>query len=162
MSTDKVDNTVTGEVDKVDNVSRETRADLDKVISSAPINRTAAMVTSKNRVPLYKPKLNGTEVFTDIKPPIQNVVVENDLTGLRVGRLVVIGVYANPNPSKNTRRLWVCRCDCGMFVTRKTKVVSNPANFIDRCLDCRNLLHLKRQDRRNSTGKWVDPSEISE
>lgn len=70
-----------------------------------------------------------------------------DLTGRRVGRLLVYGLA----DGKEGR--WACRCDCGTHTLRTRKALVNPSNDKDRCEHCRHLAFLRREDHWRQTGK---------
>jgi hypothetical protein len=73
-----------------------------------------------------------------------------DLTGHRFGRFVVFGQYSK---SSDAGRLWVVRCVCGTYTTRRTKAILNPANSRDCCAHCEHLKYLQRSDHFRRTGK---------
>ena len=126
---------------------------IDAVVSSAPINKTAARVTSKGFD--YQPNKLIVCVEGDLPLPVRQLTPEEeDLRGKRVGRLTVIGRYAGGNG------LWVVRCDCSRYATRKTKALKNPNNYGDRCEQCRHISYLKRMDVWRRTGKEVDLRDL--
>ena len=126
---------------------------IDAVVSSAPINRTAARVTSKGFD--YQPNKRVVCIEGDLPLPVRQLAPgEEDLRGKRVGRLTVIGRYAGGNG------LWVVRCDCSRYATRKTKALKNQNNYGDRCEQCRHISYLKRMDIWRSTGKEVDARDL--
>lgn len=61
-----------------------------------------------------------------------------DLTGIRFGRFTVIGI------SKNTPKVWVVRCSCGIYTERRMKAILNEKNGADCCEYCRELIESKR------------------
>jgi hypothetical protein len=73
-----------------------------------------------------------------------------DLTGVCFGRFVVLGLLAED--TKQT--LWVVRCSCGDYETRRSKSIRNPRNTTDCCEYCRHLLHLKKQGEFRRTSKY--------
>jgi hypothetical protein len=89
----------------------------DAILASAPLNATAGKVTGKGEA--LKPATAFHETVWDAPPPMVRIGPAHfnnrsfaDLTGLRVGRLLVIGVAAEGNR-------WVCRCACGSYVGRR-------------------------------------------
>ncbi len=69
-----------------------------------------------------------------------------DLSGVKFGRFVVIGI-ARDYPGR-----WVVRCNCGKYTTRRKKAITNPENTQDRCEHCRHLAFLKRNELWRSSG----------
>ena len=89
-----------------------------KVGHEIPANATAARVMARGKSFEYR-----TPEWCQDSPlplPIMPAPVSaelTDLTGLRVGRLRVIGFSAE------RKARWVCRCDCGMYTLRKTPTI---------------------------------------
>jgi hypothetical protein len=122
--------------------------DYDRLASSAPVNRGAAVardgggehfdvsttVSHWKAPPPTKPAPNGVP----------------DLTGNVVGRLRVIG-YLNSHPRRGAA--WLVRCSCGDYEYRRSKSILNPSNTLDRCQECRKLQQLKRNTFFWATGK---------
>ncbi len=66
--------------------------------------------------------------------------------GLRRGRLVITNWFAS--------RVWLCRCDCGDYVTRNTQSFSGKKLLkFDACPDCENVVFLKKRAHWLRTGK---------
>lgn len=80
-----------------------------------------ATTMSNNKCPL------SLEPLATKLPPADG----EDLTGRQVGELTVVG-YARHYP-----RSWVVRCGCGVYTTRSSKAIRNPANSGDKCDHCR-------------------------
>lgn len=76
-----------------------------------------------------------------------------NLTAIRRGRLVAYGYVPG-------LRKWACRCDCGRYVLRSTKAMSNDKNLADGCAACRELLFLKREEIWRREGKRVEYYEL--
>ena len=122
---------------------------MEEIAKRSPIDKTAALVVSRGvsyesgKVILTKESISP---FPMKKTPSDTVC----LIGVRRCRLVVLGMAAEHTGQ------WVCRCDCGVYVLRKSKALRNEANK-DRCEECRHLAHLKRQEEfirigRNTPG----------
>jgi hypothetical protein len=115
-----------------------------KIATSVPINRTAARVVQRGP----KGYESGKRILTDCSPvplptkPVPRKPQLLDLTGRVVGHLTVVG--AGVKRSSNGM-LWVCRCVCGYYTTRRTGSLLNPANDADRCDRCREVAYLKRK-----------------
>ena len=110
-----------------------------------PINATAARVIS-----------NGThfncnkviqEFESDTPHPLKNLPSKTEnLTGKRVGRFTVLGM------SRDLKKRWVVRCDCGTYSMRRRKAILNPANNMDRCGECLEIIQIKRSYHFEKTG----------
>lgn len=61
----------------------------------------------------------------------KNGVPHPDLTGVKKGRLTVIGSSAE-KPSA-----WVVQCQCGLFGHRRRKALNNALNTDDSCIKCK-------------------------
>ena len=83
-----------------------------------------------NRIPKY---LKETKTF-------------KDLTGIRFGRMTVVG-YSDIIPKR-----WVCRCDCSAYELRSAKAIRNKENF-DMCYECRMKITRNRHYEYTRTGK---------
>lgn len=85
----------------------------------------------------------STTPFPTRKPPIGCP----DFTGIRKGRLTVIGMYngvevgaksfRKGGRSKPQGHGWVCRCDCGNYTVRKSRSVRKKS--YDSCIECMQL-----------------------
>lgn len=131
--------------------------DVPEVIATGrPIDRTAALVLNRG------PKgLESAKRITQIVSPTAlrwcGLTHEHrrtgvpDLTGMTVGNLTVMGLWRDQQDGKNGL-LWVCRCVCGWYVTRKAKAIRNPKNAGDCCERCRQVVFLKRQSLLRDLG----------
>jgi hypothetical protein len=130
--------------------------DLDRVITSDPIDRTAAMVTRKGVS--YDPAKRITQRHWDCPPQMKPVPhgCENRI-GTRFGRMEVVGYFCR---SKKKGSIWVVRCACGKYETRTTKSIVNKNNDTDCCQICRHVLYLKRESRHAQTGEWAEWREL--
>ena len=91
-----------------------------KVGHETPVNSTAARVLARGESFEYRTQdwsSDSSLPLLVMPPPVDAQPNLPNLTGLRVGRLKVIGFSAN----RNAR--WVCRCDCGMYTLRKTSAL---------------------------------------
>lgn len=119
--------------------------DYDKLKTAKPANKQAAIVTSKSEE--YIPDKKVVVLEWDSPPPLRAPPLEvRHLIGKKVGRLTVIGL-------SEKRGVWVCRCACGKYVSRKAKSIGNPNNDKDRCEQCRHVRYLKHQGQRLSNNK---------
>ena len=67
-----------------------------------------------------------------------------DLTGLKVGKLTVLGVADFPDRREKTPAAWVVRCVCGYYETRRAKTLRKPG-YAERaeCSECHYVAELK-------------------
>lgn len=127
--------------------------DLDKVITSDPVDRTAAIVTSKG-VQYDNPKRIVQRHWETAPAILQVERGEHDLRGLTFGRFTVVGKFQRKSGGKPA--LWLVRCACSHYETRRAKAINNPSNKGDCCDRCRQLLYAKRDRHRRSTGEDVE------
>jgi hypothetical protein len=118
-----------------------------------PVNAVAARVLSVGERHEYA----ATAIIYDSPFPMPTWIPDQpsfkNLTGLKVGRLTVIGY------SSEFKRRWVCRCACGMYCLRKSKGLTSTENPVLPCHQCYRLAVRKKSDFFKRTGKL---SEISE
>lgn len=92
----------------------------DRIAASAPVNATAAKVTGRGSE--WNPAIALQDWYPD-QPPTMRARGDGpqfvDYTGVKVGRLVVVGMMVKE--STNRKSSWVCRCTCGCFCTRTSK-----------------------------------------
>jgi hypothetical protein len=120
---------------------------MQEVAKRNPINATASYVVAAGTEYTYTPKMLVEESDTPfpMRATLPMCPEFRNLTGVRCGRLVVIGLKAE---SQNGKAGWVCRCDCGRYVIRRSKVLTNPKNN-DRCQRCRHY------DRQRDKEEWL-------
>ena len=84
----------------------------------------------------------------EVQPKLKRVPhIFQDMTGRKFGRFTVVGLLQSP------KKMWVVRCACGMYETRKERSMTNPNNQQDCCQKCRELQHLQRQQEFKAYGK---------
>lgn len=132
----------------------------DRIFASAPLNRTAATVTSEGE--RYTPAKKVTQNHWTAPPRIARTLPSpgpsfTNLTGTRFGRFVVLGLWEPDRPrGKNALPMWVVRCACGDYETRTTRAIRNPANQDDRCQLCRHTAFLqKRSSQQRSVDEFL-------
>ena len=110
---------------------------MKRIASAEPINRLAAIVTSKGTQfkPTSKPSNYDVRDVQPVLKPWAETTGE-DLTGRKFGRFAVVG-YSAEKPAR-----WVVRCQCGLYEFRTSKSVKNPNNDTDRCQDCRATFYI--------------------
>ena len=132
------------------------------VANLQPVNKTAALVTSKgthyemkvkSQVPEY---IGPPAMLPRNKLPIAPSLT--DLTGRKKGRFTVVGMAAEGKGK------WVVRCVCGTYTIRSSQSVKsvdkNPLAHFDACRECMNLAYLKREEIYRRTGKDANLSEV--
>lgn len=113
---------------------------MDRILTSRPVNRQAAMVTARGIH--WEPAKNLTPpgfVRLLAPPPMRPIPngyrPEENITGLKVDRLTVIGLAEN-EPGKSGAR-WVVRCSCGAYEQRRWRfLVSDKAKARAMCSHC--------------------------
>lgn len=132
---------------------------IDDLHARVPVDFIAARIFSKGTDFVTKKNIQGEESDTPIQTrPITKEFLNNldfsDLTGVKFGRLKVVGLHH----SKTGR--WVCRCVCGKYVVRKSRSIKNPENYGDRCGECQELAYQKKKDYFNRTGIDLDQRDL--
>lgn len=118
-------------------------------VAVIPVNRVAVRVTDKRFQYQYKPNKKSNQRHWETPPLMRRRIPWNmpKLVGTKFGMLTVIGLYEEAN------HVWVVRCVCGRYETRRTKAIRNPRNNSDRCEECRHLEFLKKNDEFLRTGR---------
>lgn len=122
-----------------------------------PVDRTAARVTAEGPKGYESSKRILTD-FSEAPLPMRKIPRDAPkLVGVVCGWLTVIGM-AQKRSSNGA--LWVCRCVCGYYTTRRSESIRNPRNAaVDRCDRCREVQFLKRRSLRQQLG--YNPDEIA-
>lgn len=103
-----------------------------------PINKTAALVTSKQSADnKYESGYNTDVVWINPKKMRKIKKGAKDLTGQSQGRLTIIGLLAKKNPS------WQCKCVCGKYTSRSAKAWRSQAIESYACNCCYRTLKLR-------------------
>lgn len=114
---------------------------MDKILTSVPINKTAAIVVSKGEN--YIPNKKITNIDSDFPIPTKKVPIQaENMIGRTQGRLTVIGF------AKDFNGRWVVRCLCGRYTVRSKKALMNQSNTHDCCEHCRHFNFLKKEHTR--------------
>lgn len=125
----------------------------DFVYTSKPINAEAAKVLQKGEHYESKKKINQVSSENPITTTPFPGPKSDDLTGRSIGRLTVIGYRGGGSPTaKKCGCLWVVRCACGRYETRRTKAIKNVKNDVDCCQYCREIQDMKRKQFWKETG----------
>jgi hypothetical protein len=117
-------------------------SDFYAVAPLAPVNSTAGRVASRGEHFVYKPKASTARSHAPLpcgpKPDTPQFV---DLTGMKVGRLTVVG-YAVQTGENKSGSLWNVRCVCGFYEQRRRKALLKATSTS--CSEC----HLVEQNRK--------------
>ena len=88
-------------------------------------------------------------------PPIKPTPINTeDFTGVKWGRLSVLGLLDRSDGPKSDRGSWVVRCDCGRFECRKAKAIRTKFNPHEACDRCQYVQFLRRRTVFDKTGRW--------
>lgn len=111
----------------------------------APVNRTAANVVARGESFEYRQL--PTEICSATPLPLKDVPADStDLTGIKFGRLTVLGFSADLNGR------WACKCLCGNYVMRRALTIKKaPADSA--CAQCYLMAVSKRAELLRRTGK---------
>lgn len=119
----------------------------DKVISSTPLNKDAAIARDGGGTS-WTPERALEPTFVRSHAPIPTKRSKEtwgiDITGMKVGKLTVLGVADFPERSQRSQAAWVVRCVCGYYETRKAKTLRKPG-YAERaaCSECHYVAELK-------------------
>ena len=117
---------------------------MDDIIRSIPVNKTAALVTSKGVSFDVKDRINIKRWDACPRLEMFKGPTNHDLTGTKYGRLTVIGYYGHSNSCKSSQ--WVVRCDCGAYEIRNAKRIrKSDKGKIYTCMECQNIATMKRR-----------------
>lgn len=121
-------------------------SDWDRIVTSAPLNKDAA-VARDNRGGAWVPgKPIGRDQLRSHAPlPMRRYtdVPENDITGKRFGSFVALGLGERKG-SNSKGSSWVVRCDCSYYEHRTAKALrSLAASGRAMCQECDYLAQIK-------------------
>lgn len=118
----------------------------DRLATSAPLNKTSAVVTGKSGIH-WTPKKTFLQPRYDSPQPLSPVPVGMpDLAGNQFCRFKVAGYLGRDGK-------WLVRCACSAYEERTAKAIRNPKNIVDCCQECQHLLQIKRNQHWLRTGK---------
>ena len=135
--------------------------------SRKPVSKDAAMIMSGGIN--YESTRHSYQHYYKAKP-IPPCLPENILPdfartlekyiGIKRGRLTVTNWFGSWSHDRlgmgnGGRSLWLCRCSCGDYVTRRSRSFTddNMQKF-DACPDCENKVKLKKEEHFRKTGKY--------
>ena len=112
-------------------------------IELAPIDRIAARIIRPGihfepkikRLQNHSPEIVPTDPYLGPK--------EKNLIGLRFHNFTVIGFLKSKRHEK-MGPLWLVRCVCGEYTSRRSKSLNNPKNKGDKCDKCRHIDEVNR------------------
>lgn len=120
---------------------------------STPINKAAAIAISKGTHFNHELKDAAKDLYwINPKPMIEFDQPLPDLTGVKFGRLTVLGFLGGKS--------WQVRCSCGLYSSRRRKAILNKDNNVDACTECANIAYIKRTYHYLKTGKNKETIEF--
>jgi hypothetical protein len=143
----------------------------DAILASAPLNATAAAVTSRSSG-IRPLQALSPEHSWEAPPRLATISAALradpgfvDLTGRRVGRLLVLGLV--DGAGKNGA-MWACRCACGRYVGRKTKnlkggtaIGCNECTYTDKLRKDASGNNARQRAESPEARKWKTPEELA-
>jgi hypothetical protein len=118
-------------------------ADWDRILASAPANKTAAVVTGENREPAgFRACKSDMDPYLQdgphlLKSELPSCPSFKDLTGQRFGKLVVRGIVeGSKSGGKSKGSLWAVRCDCSRYTARRQKFLLQGDPDRHACAEC--------------------------
>ena len=108
----------------------------DRILSSAPLNREAAVVTGESREPVGFRKPIDDQYLQDGPHPLRPIPPHpnfTDLTGQRFGTLTVRGLAADFKQNSGGSP-WAVRCDCGAYTMRRSQGLTRGHTIY--CAEC--------------------------
>jgi len=120
-----------------------------------PVDITAARVLSGGEHYVSRSGFKGWRA--EICPPLRPLLpTDLNLVGLKFGRFTVMGLPREKVMLSRKTSAWVVRCACGRFEHRSAKAIRNPANFGDRCFECRKTAERRVFHEWRTTGRQLD------
>jgi len=111
-------------------------------IGRQPIDQIAARVIQKGTHYIPKFKLSHDLLELDVPLPMYNKFPgpkDQDLTGLRVGNITIIGYFGSTKSGKGCGR-WVCKCSCGKYIVLKTRTIKRQTQL--ECATCHKIKYI--------------------
>lgn len=123
--------------------------DLSRLAVSQPINKTAARVVSGGISFDDGKKILETRFHQDAPPrcippdEYPDSPSFQDLRGVRVSRVVVVGYLGKLASSRHAHPMWLVRCDCGQYEARKARFLKTGTTGFHACARCEYTHRLK-------------------
>jgi len=129
----------------------------NSLAASLPVNRDAALARDARSRDPWEPNKKIAQRHWSAPPRLpRRPSAVPDLAGRKFGHFTVVGYFG---PFRRGS-LWLVRCLCGDYETRKSHAVKNPHNCHDRCDKCRTLLFLRREQHYLRTGADVTIQQL--
>lgn len=125
----------------------------NKIYSAAndrPIDSNAARVLSRGEH--WSPSNKMGAMQFEVPPGMadlsrgRNETQPEDMTGRKIGRMVVIGYFGKGKKRGGAQR-WVCRCPCGVYAIRTAGAIKKAKNPDEKCGNCQEIERLRNSDR---------------
>jgi hypothetical protein len=129
--------------------------DLDRIVTSVPLNKTVARVMGRgvHYEPEHKPAATYVQSEDPLPvkdgAPFRGVNTYDALIGKQFGRWRVIGL-ADPQP-KSRVAVWVVKCSCGRYNHRRAKQIKRAAETGDCCHECQNLARIRHNYKKHGS-----------
>jgi hypothetical protein len=129
-------------------------SNFEALATAAPLNREASVVrdgsgdTWTQTIPEQMD--HWTAPPLPLSPRPDNI---EDLTGKVFGRLTVIRFHGS-REGKHARPVWLVRCLCGDYETRRHKTLQKAANPDDACLICTKAEQLRKRGAKTTSGAY--------
>lgn len=120
----------------------------DAIATGAPLDRQASVVRDGSgdswdaRIPPGMDHWQAPPPSTERKPRDLE-----DMTARVFGRMTIIRYYGR-REGKHARPLWLARCQCGDYETRRHETLKKGGNPEDRCYPCFRVMHLQQRAAR--------------
>ena len=127
------------------------------IVNKTPVNKTAALVTGKckethlnHKNPCSRESDTPYRIMDRIPFHARNELT--NLTGKRNGRLTILGY------SRDFKKSWVVRCDCGRYGLRKNRAVAEDrtGKVELMCSGCEKVIAMRRHDEYKRLGFNVE------
>jgi len=111
----------------------------DRIYNSTPVDCTARKVTGEQPNDEIYYDINYGDTYMSLqRPPTLPYYGfrSNDLTGTKIGKLTVIGVFIKQNPKKKLK--WLVQCLCGYYTTMNSNVIKRNVKhkISQQCFKC--------------------------
>lgn len=119
--------------------------DFDRIASSAPLNTDAAKTYGMTGTGDLEYHTRARQHW-DAPPKTMPVPKgTEDRTGTKFGKFRVVGLLGSKNAKGS---LWLVRCLCGQYESRRSRSIGREVNANDCCTRCRRIETAKRKYER--------------
>lgn len=137
----------------------EKRNHVEKLRTRAPVNKQTRILISRTK---DSPTTVDPATFLSTRTQVFECpkFSPNDLSGLRIGSLMVLG---RVDPSEKKRLGWygsgasfLVRCDCGRYENRRRCEIKKTSKkeYVNACSQCKNIWAEVVRDEFKRTGQW--------